>query len=50
MSQYGAEAFAQKGWTAENILTYYYSGTTIKKFEVDESKCLKTPTLANNSK
>ncbi|WP_262174335.1 stage II sporulation protein D [Saccharococcus sp. Marseille-Q5394] len=50
MSQYGAEAFAQKGWTAENILTYYYSGTTIKKFEVDESECLKTPTLANNSK
>jgi stage II sporulation protein D len=50
MSQYGAEAFAQKGWTAENILTYYYSGTVIKKFEVDESECLKTPTLANNSK
>ena len=50
MSQYGAEAFAQKGWPAENILTYYYSGTTIKKFEVDESECLKTPTLANNSK
>ncbi|WP_252501951.1 stage II sporulation protein D [Sporosarcina sp. Marseille-Q4943] len=50
MSQYGAEAFAQKGWTAENILTYYYSGTTIKKFEVDESECLKSPTLANNSK
>lgn len=50
MSQYGAEAFAQKGWTAENILTYYYSGTTIKKFEADESECLKSPTLANNSK
>lgn len=50
MSQYGAEAFAQKGWTAENILTYYYSGTTIKKFVVDESECLKSPTLANNSK
>lgn len=50
MSQYGAEAFAQKGWTAENIIPYYYSGTTIKKFELDESECLKTPTLANNSK
>lgn len=50
MSQYGAEAFAQKGWTAENILTYYYSGTTIKKFELDELECLKTPPLANNSK
>lgn len=50
MSQYGAEAFAQKGWAAENILTYYYSGTVIKKFEVDESECLKSPTLANNSK
>lgn len=50
MSQFGAEAFAQKGWTAESILTYYYSGTTIKKFELDESECLKTLTLANNSK
>ncbi|WP_225229759.1 stage II sporulation protein D [Sporosarcina quadrami] len=50
MSQYGAEAFAQKGWSAESILTYYYSGTEIKKFELDESECLKTLSLANNSK
>ncbi|WP_339251911.1 stage II sporulation protein D [Sporosarcina sp. FSL W8-0480] len=50
MSQYGAEAFARKGWTAENIITYYYSGTKIKKFELPESECLKSPTLANNSK
>lgn len=50
MSQFGAEAFAQKGWPAESILTYYYSGTTIKKFEIDESECLKTLSLANNSK
>lgn len=50
MSQYGAEAFARKGWTAENIITYYYSGTKIKKFELHESECLKSPTLVNNSK
>ncbi|MDN4605988.1 stage II sporulation protein D [Sporosarcina highlanderae] len=50
MSQYGAEAFARGGWTAENIIPYYYSGTKIKKFELDESECLKSPTLANNSK
>ncbi|MFD1203813.1 stage II sporulation protein D [Sporosarcina contaminans] len=49
MSQYGAEAFAQKGWNAENILTYYYSGTKIKKFQLNESECLKTSSLANNS-
>ena len=49
MSQYGAEAYAQKGWTAEDILLHYYSGTQIKKFTLLDSKCLKTPSLANNS-
>jgi stage II sporulation protein D len=49
MSQYGAEAYAQKGWTAEDILLHYYSGTEIKKFTLLDSRCLKTPSLANNS-
>lgn len=43
MSQYGAEAFARKGWTAENILLHYYKGTEIKNFTLSESECLKTP-------
>ncbi|MBE1555692.1 stage II sporulation protein D [Sporosarcina limicola] len=49
MSQYGAEAYAQKGWTAESILLHYYSGTKIKKFTLLDSKCLKTSSLADNS-
>lgn len=49
MSQYGAEAYAQKGWTAERILLHYYTGTQIKKFTLLDSQCLKTPSLANNS-
>lgn len=49
MSQYGAEAYAQKGWMAEDILLHYYTGTQIKKFTLLDSKCLKTPSLANNS-
>ncbi|MBS4190239.1 SpoIID/LytB domain-containing protein [Bacillus sp. FJAT-49705] len=31
MSQYGAKGFAEKGWTAEQILTHYYQGTTVSK-------------------
>ena len=50
MSQYGAEAFAQKGWTAESILLHYYTGQQIKKFTLLDSECLKTPSLADNSK
>lgn len=49
MSQYGAEAYAQKGWTAEKILLHYYSGTKIKKFTLLDSECLKTLSLADNS-
>lgn len=30
MSQRGAIALAEKGWTAEQILTYYYRGVTLK--------------------
>lgn len=49
MSQYGAEAYAQKGWTAESILLHYYTGTKIKKFTLLDSECLKTLSLADNS-
>lgn len=31
MSQYGARGYAEKGWTAEQILTHYFQGTTISK-------------------
>ncbi|SIT69468.1 stage II sporulation protein D [Edaphobacillus lindanitolerans] len=43
MSQYGAEAYARDGWTAEKILSHYYSGTTIKKLSADDPACLKLP-------
>ncbi|PIC64037.1 stage II sporulation protein D [Sporosarcina sp. P13] len=42
MSQYGAEAFAQKGWSAEQILTHYYTGTKIQKINLPEGECLKS--------
>lgn len=42
MSQYGAEAFAQKGWSAEQILMHYYTGTKIQKINIAENKCLKS--------
>lgn len=31
MSQYGANAYAQTGWTYDKILLHYYKGTEIKK-------------------
>ncbi|TYS63771.1 SpoIID/LytB domain-containing protein [Bacillus infantis] len=31
MSQYGAKGYAERGWTAEQILTHYFKGTTISK-------------------
>lgn len=33
MSQYGAEGMAEEGYNYEDILKYYYTGTTIKKIE-----------------
>lgn len=33
MCQWGAMAMAEKGWTAEKILTHYYPGTVIKRFK-----------------
>jgi stage II sporulation protein D len=31
MSQYGAKALAERGWTAEQILRYYFKGATVSK-------------------
>lgn len=42
MSQYGAEAFAREGWTAPDILTYYYQNTEIKNLPIEEEACLKS--------
>ncbi|PIC85180.1 stage II sporulation protein D [Sporosarcina sp. P20a] len=42
MSQYGAEAFAQKGWTADQIVSHYYTGTKIQKINLPEDRCLKS--------
>ena len=50
MSQYGAEAFAQEGWTAGEIVQHYYTGTEIKNLMNLDNICLKAPELANNSK
>ncbi|MDR1623318.1 MAG: SpoIID/LytB domain-containing protein [Synergistaceae bacterium] len=33
LSQWGAQALAQKGWAAERILEHYYPGTTVKRFK-----------------
>ncbi len=33
MSQYGAEGMAEEGYNYQDILKYYYAGTTIKKME-----------------
>ena len=33
MSQWGAMAMAEQGWTAEKILTHYYPGTAVRKFK-----------------
>jgi stage II sporulation protein D len=33
LSQWGAQALAKAGWTAERILEHYYPGTTVKRFK-----------------
>jgi len=33
LSQWGAQAMAKAGWTAERILEYYYPGTVVKRFK-----------------
>jgi stage II sporulation protein D len=32
LSQWGAQALAKEGWSAERILAHYYPGTTVKHF------------------
>ena len=41
MSQYGANAMAQEGRKAEDILKHYYPKTEIKNFQSIQSTCLK---------
>lgn len=43
LSQYGAEAYAQSGKKAEEIVQHYYTDVTTKKIEKDDARCLKTP-------
>lgn len=43
MSQYGAEALAQEGWSAKKIIEHYYTDTTIKKILINDPQCLKSP-------
>lgn len=43
MSQYGAEALAQQGFTAAEIAEHYYQGTSIKKINIHDQECLKSP-------
>jgi stage II sporulation protein D len=33
LSQWGAQALAKKGWSAERILEHYYPGTAVKRFK-----------------
>jgi len=33
MSQYGAKGMAEEGYNYKEILSYYYSGTSIKKIK-----------------
>ncbi|MBR1672381.1 MAG: SpoIID/LytB domain-containing protein [Fretibacterium sp.] len=33
LSQWGARTLAKNGWTAERILTYYYPGTTVRRYQ-----------------
>lgn len=37
MSQWGAYGMAQKGWTFDKILTFYYSGVTIGDYQEPET-------------
>jgi stage II sporulation protein D len=40
MSQYGANGYAQHGWTAPQILAHYYPGTTLGKAPVSQIRVL----------
>lgn len=41
MSQYGAYGMAKKGWTAENILKFYYTGVQVGDFAVNSEITIK---------
>lgn len=43
MSQYGAEALAQEGMSAHDIIAHYYTGTATKKILINDPVCLKQP-------
>lgn len=43
MSQYGAEALAQEGMNAHDIIAHYYKDVSIKKINIHDPECLKTP-------
>jgi stage II sporulation protein D len=49
MSQYGANAMANEGKKAEDILNHYYQKTEIKNFQTLHSACLKKVTSDNTS-
>src|SRR5262245_4298515 len=40
LSQYGANGYAQHGWTAAQILDHYYPGTTVGKVPVSQIRVL----------
>jgi len=40
MSQYGAYGYAQHGWSAQQILSHYYPGTTVGKAPVSRVRVL----------
>jgi stage II sporulation protein D len=40
MGQYGAYGYAQRGWTAPQILDHYYPGTTVGKAPVSQIRVL----------
>jgi SpoIID/LytB domain protein len=41
MSQYGAYGMAQKGWKAEDILKFYYTGVQVNDFAVNSQISIK---------
>lgn len=43
MSQYGAEALAQEGSTAYEIIEHYYTDTSVEKILINDPACLKSP-------
>jgi peptidoglycan hydrolase-like amidase len=49
MSQYGAFGRAEAGQTAEEILTYYYDGTTVETREAEIIAAVGDPVAANGA-